>query len=117
VGFELDDMVCPSKPLLNSTEKMLLESFVYNYSIALLQYNPSNESMTSPFQIMEEFRPFLNQKLYDCPAPWMNNPVVGASLSVIEIAAKCNWLRLQMPLDESNTQLAMRLLNSAKYYV
>lgn len=108
-----------TKPqIVDACERTLLESFLYNYTINLFICDRDAVNyLSSPFKVFDDFRDFLSPRLYDCPVPWMNNPVMGAALSAFEIAAKANWLGLQFPLSEENKLIALSLLKSAKYYV
>lgn len=98
-------------------ERTILESFAFNYSNSLFTCNQEFlKDLTSPFEIFDSLRPYLYTPLYECAVPWMNNPVVGAALPVLELQAKLNWLALQLPLSNENRQKAERILKIAKYY-
>lgn len=102
---------------IDACERTLLESFLCNYTINLFTCDESIlNQIVSPFEIYKTFWKFLTPKIYDCPVPWMNNPVLGAALPAYEIAAKANWLSMQMPLSDSNRKIALSLLKSAKYF-
>lgn len=103
--------------VVDANERTLLESFLYNYTINLFICDKDAVNyLSSPFKVFEDFREFLSPQLYNCPVPWMNNPVMGAALSAFEIAAKANWLGLQFPLSYENKVIALSLLKTAKYY-
>ncbi|KAG7889040.1 hypothetical protein KL936_003427 [Ogataea polymorpha] len=115
---DIRSVVCEQKWLLTPIERTLVESFAYNYSIiGLVLDRKSQILLESPFEVFEELQPLLDQKLYKCPAPWMNNPVMGAALPAFELASKAGWLQLHYPLDESLRHQAITLLRHAKYFV
>ncbi|ODV96526.1 hypothetical protein PACTADRAFT_1111 [Pachysolen tannophilus NRRL Y-2460] len=100
------------------TEKTLIESFLYNYSVNLLISKPSQIGfLPSPFQIFDQFRDMLYDPIYDCPVSWMNNPVFGAALESYEFAAKASWLCFKLPLDHENMKLAQKLFKDLMFYV
>lgn len=98
-------------------ERTIIESFLYNYSVQLFICDKAVKMfLPSPFIMFKAFRGYLVPPLYKCQVPWMNNPVMGASLSAFEIAAKVNWLSLDLPLTAADIQVARSLLNTAQYY-
>ncbi|KAG7747558.1 hypothetical protein KL912_002930 [Ogataea haglerorum] len=104
--------------LLTPIERTLVESFAYNYSvIGLVLDQKSQFLLDSPFEVFDELQPLLDQQLYRCPAPWMNNPVMGAALPAFELASKAGWLQLHYPFDESMRHQAIALFRLAKYFV
>ncbi|KAG7839404.1 hypothetical protein KL942_003766 [Ogataea angusta] len=104
--------------LLTPIERTLVESFAYNYSvIGLVLDQKSQILLDSPFEVFDELQPLLDQQLYKCPAPWMNNPVMGAALPAFELASKAGWLQLQYPFNESMRHQAIALFRLAKYFV
>ncbi|QPG74545.1 hypothetical protein FOA43_001876 [Brettanomyces nanus] len=114
---EISSHFMPGDQTVDACERTLLESFLYNYTINLFICDKNAvEYLASPFDVFKAFKDFLSPRIYDCPVPWMNNPVMGASLPAFEIAAKTNWLALQYPLSEKNRKLAVLLMKSAKYY-
>ncbi|KAH3663518.1 hypothetical protein OGAPHI_004919 [Ogataea philodendri] len=121
IELMLDDMsgvMTETTKVLENSERCLLESFLYNYSVILLLCDRATiDLLESPFKVFKEFRPYMNQKLYDCPAPWMNNPVMGAAASAFELAAKTSWLHAKYPFCPSETKLALGVQKMAEYYV
>lgn len=98
-------------------ERTMIESFLYNYSVTLLNFDTSLiKYVDSPFNVFKKLAPFLTRPIYNCRVKWMNNPIMGNSLPAFELAAKANWLRLHYPLDDLNTLIAKNLRTSAKYY-
>ncbi|OWB67852.1 hypothetical protein B5S30_g3218 [[Candida] boidinii] len=107
-----------TKFVIDDSERTVLESFIYNYSVNLLNCDKNSlRIMTSPFDVYDEFKQYLYSPLYNCITPWMNNPVMGAAVSGYEIAAKTSWLRAQFPLNTKNTKTARYLYKMAKYQV
>ncbi|KAG7896424.1 hypothetical protein KL908_000938 [Ogataea polymorpha] len=102
---------------LRSTDRTLLESFLFNYSIIFLCQKEWLLELGSPFDIFNEFRPFLKTPLYQCPVPWMNNPVVGAALCAIELVAKASWLWYYYPFNLQHESLAVQVHSAAKYFI
>ncbi|SCU82330.1 LAFA_0C10550g1_1 [Lachancea sp. 'fantastica'] len=104
--------------VLRPFERMFLESFIYNYSVAIL-FATDLVALPSPFFIFKELSPFLKRPLYYCSFEWMNNPVLGPSLDAFEILAKVSYIaRLPMPLTQQSAwfQKAQRLHSMAFYY-
>lgn len=107
-----------TKFVIDDSERTVLESFIYNYSVNLLNCDKNSlRIMTSPFDVYDEFKQYLYSPLYNCITPWMNNPVMGAAVSGYEIAAKTSWLRVQFPLNSKNIKTARYLYKMAKYQV
>ncbi|KAG7697165.1 hypothetical protein KL951_002527 [Ogataea haglerorum] len=103
---------------VSNLERTILESFLYNYSVALFACDASVvDYIKSPFQVYAELKPYLLPPIYHCPAWWMNNPIMGAALSAFELAAKTNWLSLFFPLNANNKMVAEKLLTLSKYYL
>ncbi|CCH45908.1 Nitrogen assimilation transcription factor nirA [Wickerhamomyces ciferrii] len=80
-------------------EKMFLESFVYNYSVAIL-LSESHKYLPNPFEVFNNLRKALKTPLFNCDVAWMNNPVFGASLDSFELVSKASYLikKLHDPL-------------------
>lgn len=109
-----DSLSCIS---VEAAERTLVESFLYNYTMNIFTCGKDViEYVSSPFQVFDVFRRYLSGQLYTCPVPWMNNPVMGAAVPAFEIAAKTNWLALLYPFNSENREIALSLLNSARYY-
>lgn len=83
---EMED-IGPSDAL----ERMFFESFIFNYSIAIL-ITPKDENLPNPFDVFKDSRRYLKTPIFSCDVAWMNNPVVGASLDAFEIVAKASYL-------------------------
>lgn len=99
-------------------ERPLLETFILNYSSSMF-ITPRSliPYLTSPFEVFKELAPFLTQPLYKCAVPWMNHPVVGAALPIVELQAKINWLSLRTPLSPQDFNTALKIRKLAKYYL
>lgn len=98
-------------------EKVLMESFLYNYSVLLLICDKNLIGfLPSPFDIFEEYKYILCANMYKCTVYWMNNPVFGAALDAFEFAAKASWLCFKSPLNESNMGLARDLYEKVLLY-
>ncbi|OBA14604.1 uncharacterized protein OGAPODRAFT_83563 [Ogataea polymorpha] len=103
---------------LRSTDRTLLESFLFNYSIILVLCQKEwLLELGSPFDIFNEFRPFLKTPLYQCPVPWMNNPMVGVALCAIELVAKASWLWHYYLFNPQHEALAVQVHSAAKYFI
>lgn len=102
---------------ISAFERTMIESFLYNYCVNLLNIDLNLvKFVESPFRVFEVVKPFLTQPIYKCPVSWMNNPIMGASLSAFELVAKSNWLRLKFPLDANSAVVAEHLRKIARYY-
>ncbi|CUM67339.1 uncharacterized protein PRCAT00005032001 [Priceomyces carsonii] len=122
-GFFND--ICAPDLFLNNTkletsasEKLLMESFIYNYSVILLICDRSVMNfLPSPFELFDEYKYILDATVYKCPVPWMNNPVLGAASLAFEFAAKASWLCFKSPLSEKDMKLARNLNDIALRYM
>lgn len=102
---------------VSAFERTIIESFLYNYCVGLLNFDPNLVPyVTSPFRVFEDLVPYLKTPIFDCPVKWMNNPIMGASLFAFELVAKANWLRYKYPLDSHNHEVAHTLQRHAQYY-
>ncbi|KAH3663520.1 hypothetical protein OGAPHI_004921 [Ogataea philodendri] len=121
VEVKIDDITSAidlQEHALTPSERTLVESFAYNYAIiGLLCDKETLMVLDSPFEVFEELNPLLSQQLYECPAPWMNNPVMGAALPAFELASKAGWLQLQYPFNAEMFQKATTLLRVSKFMV
>lgn len=97
-------------------QRTLLESFIYHYTFHLFVCRTPLESLPSPFIVFKTLKECLTSQIYKTPVAWMNNPILGASLPAFEVAAKVNWLALQLPLDGEKLHVASALLKYARYY-
>lgn len=110
------EFITPDYPI-SAWERTTLESFLYNYTLNMFFCDcKDRKHLVSPFNLFPALKAFLLPKLYDCPTPWMNNPIMGASITAFEIGSKANWLSLQLPLNETNKLQAKILLKAATYY-
>ncbi|CAM9013886.1 unnamed protein product [Wickerhamomyces anomalus] len=95
-------------------EKMFVESFLFNYSIALL-VSEQFYLLPNPFEVFRDLRQFLKTPLFSCDVAWMNNPVFGASLDAYELAAKASYL-LRNLNDPNMLVTAKKLYDLASFY-
>ncbi|SCU79771.1 LAME_0B00298g1_1 [Lachancea meyersii CBS 8951] len=104
--------------VLQPFERMYIESFIYNYSVAIL-FATDIVTLPSPFSIFKELGDVLKRPIYYCYFEWMNNPVLGPALDAFEILAKVSYIaRLPMPLSRSSdwVRRARQLHSMAFYY-
>lgn len=103
---------------ISAFERTMVESFLYNYCVNLLNFDREMLTYTvSPFVLFRDLGPYLTKPIYNTPVYWMNNPIMGASLSAFELVSKANWLRLKMPLNKQREEAAKRLRNIARFYI
>ncbi|CCH45910.1 hypothetical protein BN7_5497 [Wickerhamomyces ciferrii] len=95
-------------------ERMFLESFVYNYSVAIL-LSESHKYLPNPFEVFNNLRKALRTPLYNCDVAWMNNPVSGASLDSFELVSKASYLIKKLH-DPLMFQTAKKLYDIACFY-
>ncbi|ODV96563.1 hypothetical protein PACTADRAFT_48396 [Pachysolen tannophilus NRRL Y-2460] len=103
--LKIDNRVNDISITITPTERTLLESFIFNYSIVL--YTCSHKALLdlpSPFKVFSELRNWLSVPIYqNCDVSWMNNPILGSALDEFEVTAKLNWLlRLHYCIDSQN---------------
>lgn len=99
-------------------ERTMLESFVYNYSNSLLICDRSLlKEITPPDVIFDMLRPYLLGPIYKCAVPWMNHPVVGAALPLLELQAKSCWIGLSKNINNENKNDLIAIINTVKYYM
>jgi hypothetical protein len=102
---------------ISAFERTMIESFIYNYCVSLLNFNSGLiKYVESPFKVFKDLRLFLTEPIYNTIVPWMNNPVMGAALPAFELVAKANWLRHKIPLDENSLKAAESLQRMAEFY-
>ncbi|CUM66570.1 uncharacterized protein PRCAT00004239001 [Priceomyces carsonii] len=103
---------------ITPTEKTLVESFIYNYTVSLyLCEDCELKKFPSPFEVFDHFRSLLNRPMYDCPVVWLNNSVVGPSLEAFELAGKASWLsRCSIHDNDYLKKMAYLLLQQALDY-
>jgi len=95
-------------------EKMFIESFIFNYSIAILVAD-NYYLLPNPFNVFRDLRHLLKAPLFNCDVAWMNNPVFGASIDAFELAAKASYL-LRNLNDPQMLVTAKKLYDSASFY-
>ncbi|SCU99770.1 LAMI_0G00694g1_1 [Lachancea mirantina] len=104
--------------VLQPHERMYIESFIYNYSVAIL-FATDVSRLPSPFDIFKELSHVLKCPLYHCEFEWMNNPVLGSALDAFEILAKASYIaRMPMPLQPGSVwmQRARQLRTTCLFY-
>lgn len=107
-----------SELILQPHERMYIESFIYNYSVAILFANDVSD-LPNPFLAFKELSHVLRCPIYHCEFEWMNNPVLGSALDAFEILAKVSFIaRVPMPLDPRSLwyQRAQQLQNMSAFY-
>ncbi|SCU92074.1 LADA_0F14136g1_1 [Lachancea dasiensis] len=102
-----------------ATDRMLIESFIYNYTVSLLVARDLSK-LPNPFgQVFHKLTALLKSPLFnDCDVEWMNNPVLGPSLDAFCLLAKVSYLsRMPLPLQSSEWKAcAKELLEECLYY-
>lgn len=102
-----------------ATDRMLIESFMYNYTVSLLVARDLSK-LPSPFsKNFYELTKLLKSPLFDgCDVNWINNPILGSSVEAFEMLAKVSYLsRLRLPLRETEwIERGKRLLEECLYY-
>ncbi|CDO93272.1 unnamed protein product [Kluyveromyces dobzhanskii CBS 2104] len=102
-----------------TTDRMLIESFMYNYTVSLLVARDLSK-LPSPFsKNFNELTKLLKSPLFDgCDVNWINNPILGSSVEAFEMLAKVSYLsRLHLPLRENEwIERGKRLLEECLYY-
>ncbi|KAG2736631.1 hypothetical protein G9P44_000721 [Scheffersomyces stipitis] len=75
-------------------ERSFMDSFVFNYSAALLSCSTKDlVTLPSPFEFFEPVRQWLQYPIYrNVDVKWMNNPVLGSALDSFEVISKLSWL-------------------------
>lgn len=104
--------------VLQPHERMYIESFIYNYSVAIL-FATDISRLPNPFSVFKELSHVLKCPIYHCQFEWMNNPVLGSALDAFEILAKASFIaRLPMPLDHGSVwyQKAQQLQTMCNFY-
>ncbi|AET38382.1 Zn(II)2Cys6 transcription factor Ecym_2672 [Eremothecium cymbalariae DBVPG len=98
-------------------ERTFLESFIYNYSVAIM-FATDISQLPSPFRVFKELNLLLKCPIYECPSDWVKSPVLGSTLEAFEILAKVSYIsRFPMPVTTSTILEKCRELElMAKYY-
>lgn len=89
---------------LNKNDRVLMEAFLYNYSVAILFCQKSDLVYLSPPSVFDEFRPYLQVALYETQVYWSNNPILGAGFIVFEMCAKISWIARKEILTIEDSQ-------------
>ncbi|QEU60846.1 hypothetical protein KDRO_D05410 [Kluyveromyces lactis] len=116
--LEMEHDTSIQKPELEPHDRMFLESFIYNYSVAIL-WAIDISKLPNPYSVYEVLGNSLKCFIYQCDVRWMNNPIFGAASEAFEILAKASYIaRLPMPLDKESIwfKRAMQLQKQAYYH-
>lgn len=106
-----DDSISSPKPFLE-LEKIMMENFLFNYSITIFfcDHKELPELVPSPFVFFHLSRAKLVLIFYDSMDRYKYR-----SMLAFQIAAKCSWLcRLKLPLDPDGKLLHMELIQLAE---
>lgn len=102
-----------------ATDRMLIESFMYNYTVSLLVARDLSK-LPSPFsKNFHELTKLLKSPLFDgCDVNWINNPILGSSVDAFEMLAKVSFLsRFPLPLKDNEwIERGKALLEECLYY-
>ncbi|EMG46548.1 nosA C6 finger domain transcription factor nosA [Candida maltosa Xu316] len=76
--------------LATPEERLLMESFVFNYSSSLMTCSKQDVlTLPAPSELFAKVGRWLQQPIYEnCDVAWMNNPVLGSALSSFEVMSK-----------------------------
>ncbi|KAK6462509.1 putative zinc cluster transcription factor [Scheffersomyces coipomensis] len=88
---------------ITPTERSLMDSFLFNYSAALLSCSKRDLiTLPSPYEFFPQMKQWLDKPIFqDCDVVWMNNPVIGSALNSFEVISKLAWLlRMHFDYDE-----------------
>ncbi|CEP62565.1 Zn(II)2Cys6 transcription factor domain-containing protein LALA0_S05e08460g [Lachancea lanzarotensis] len=100
-------------------DRMLIESFMYNYTVSLLVAKDLSK-LPNPFgKGFQRLAALLKSPIFnDCDVAWMNNPVLGPSLDAFCMLAKVSFLsRMPLPLQDGQWQtVADTLMEECLYY-
>lgn len=83
--------------------KTFLESFIYQYSIAILSIQNLADLPSNPFTLFEKFCSFLQTPIFKNDILWMNNPILGVTLDVYEFVAKASYLCRLLTIEVENS--------------
>lgn len=98
-------------------QRTILESFIFNYTTSLFSFDTRFiHLMTSPYDVFDLLGDYLSPPIFDCAVPWMNHPVVGASIPIVELQAKLCWLAHQRPYSAEDIKEISNILHLAKYF-
>lgn len=92
----------PNTPI----DRMLLESFVYNYTVSISVAKDFNsKNLPNPFDpIITRLVGMLKFPIFEnCEVEWLNNPVLGSSVECFIMLAKVSYLgTLKLPLEKDS---------------
>lgn len=119
-ALEIEEQIDDVKKhlILQPHERMFIESFIYNYSVAIL-WASDISGLPNPFSVFKEMSHVLKCPIYHCEFRWMNNPILGAAPDAFEILAKVSYIaRLKMPLNPGSIwfKRAQQLHTMAHFY-
>lgn len=98
-----------SLPQFSALEKVLIENFIFNYSITIFycDHTKLEALVPNPFDFFSLTNPRLTQMSYEDGSPQSSR----MSMLAFQIAAKCSWLcRLRLPLNPADRRLHYELL-------
>lgn len=98
-----------SLPQFSPLEKVLIENFIFNYSITIFycDHTKLEALVPNPFDFFSFTNPKLTQMSYGDGSPQSSR----MSMLAFQIAAKCSWLcRLRLPLNPADRRLHYELL-------
>lgn len=96
-------------PQYSPLEKVLIENFIFNYSITIFycDHDKLTRMVPNPF----DFFSMANTKLAQMSTEDGSPQSSRMSMLAFQIAAKCSWLcRLKLPLDEADQKLHFEIL-------
>ncbi|KKA01261.1 hypothetical protein D499_0AJ00280 [Hanseniaspora uvarum DSM 2768] len=92
----------PNTPI----DRMLLESFVYNYTVSIsVAKDFDSKKLPNPFDpIITRLVAMLKFPIFEnCEVEWLNNPVLGSSVECFIMLAKVSYLgTLKLPLPKNS---------------
>ncbi|KAK6199266.1 putative zinc cluster transcription factor [Scheffersomyces amazonensis] len=104
--------------VITPIERSLVDSFLFNYSAALLSCSKRDLiTLPSPYVLFPQIKKWLETPIFqDCDVAWMNNPVTGSALNSFEIMSKLAWLLRMHFEDEDDPELKDYYLPDEKYW-
>lgn len=108
--------ISESLTLKNPLTRVVIENFIFNYSIVILlcNYEDLNSRVPNPFECSIIFKSSLSieESIEDT---WFDSNAFELILRAFEIAAKCSWLsRMSLPLSKQNREIHEALLGRAQ---
>lgn len=97
------------EPQYSPLEKVLIENFIFNYSITIFycDHKKLTRMVPNPFDFFSIANTKLAQMSYEDGSPQSSR----MSMLSFQIAAKCSWLcRLKLPFDEAEQRLHFEML-------